>query len=759
MDRLKITFLLVVILFVSLSTSAQFTQLANVRICLDPGHGGHDSDDRPTDLGLPIIYYESDANWEAIAYADTLLKAFGAEVKITKTTNEPSDPDRDPSLSDRVQVANAFNSDYFHSFHTNGADNQDVNYTLVLYAGSTDDNPDDPDALAMAQIMDDELFEYMKTTNTIARADIPFTGFMNGLGVLNNLAMPGTLSEASFHSNLEEGRRLMNKDYRKAAAWGIVKSFIKYYDQPLPETGEFGGVVTDQSGNALNGITVTLNPDTETEQSYTGDEFLNGFYFFDWLEPGEFQVLYEKEGFISETKTINIDSGNYTELDVTLIDPNAAPSIPKILTLGNPGQSSGVNVTWTANSEPNLLGYRLYYSVNDELMEWALAADETTLTSDINSIEIQDHNDFLVVPDQDVYHFRLTAVAESGAESSYDDIYSRSSNTGGDKVLIVDGFDRYTGSGSYNSSRHEFATDYFIAIRDSKFVQVHTSSNEAVIDELVSLEDYELVVWFLGDESTADETFSDQEQSIVKSYLEQGGKLFISGAEVAWDLDQKGSSTDKNFFNNYLKSSYQADGATNYSPATGISGSFFEGLTLEFGIDYPEDFPDDIAPLAGAESILNYAVPGRRAGVAYKGSFGGSSEQGGVVLIGFPLETSSASDQLEFMNRVLEYFEIGNDDPVATQDITSLLNAHSTRLFPNPSEGQSILEIQLNEGQKQIWKMTIVNSNGQVLSQRKIEIHDGLNSIPLAVQNFAAGIYIIQLEYNDQKGVLKLVKN
>lgn len=737
--------------------NAQFTQLANARICLDPGHGGHDSNDRPTNLGLPIIYYESDANWQAVNYTDTLLRAFGAQVKLTKTTNDPSAPDRDPSLSDRVQVANAFNSDYFHSFHTNGANNPDANYTLVLYAGPSDGNADDPNALAMAQIMDDELYEYMKTTFAIARADIPFTGFTNGLGVLNGLSMPGTLSEASFHSNLNEGRRLMSSAYRKAAAWGITKSFLKYYEEALPTTGELGGVVTDQSGNAINGIKVTLNPGTEDEKVFIGDDFLNGFYFFDWLEPGGYPVLYEKEGYISQMKTINITNGNYREEDITLTDPNAAPSIPKLLSLSNPSQGSGVLAEWVPNSEVNLLGYRLYYAVDDGLSDWELAADEMVITSEMSSISIDGSDDFIVVPSSDVYHFRLTAVAESGAESSFDDIYSRSSNSGGDKILIVDGFDRYTGSASFSQNRHDFATDYYNSIRDSKYAQVHTTANETVEDGSAILNDYDLVVWFLGDESTADETFSDLEQDIIEDYLKSGGKLFVSGAEVAWDLDQKGSASDKSFFTNYMKASYQTDGASNYTPAKGIAGSFFEGLTLEFGIAYPEDYPDDIDPVGGATSILNYNVSGTRAGVAFKGSFGSSDENGGLVYIGFPLETTSISDQRDMMKRVLEYLEIGSDVPVSVQDHSSELFGTQIKIFPNPSGGKTFLELSVENNIKSELRLSIFDAFGMFQSGKTIKLNEDKQIFDLKTEQLNPGLYFVQLKTRNQSAILKLM--
>ncbi len=36
--------------------------------------------------------------------------------------------------------------------------------------------------------------------------------------------------------------------------------------------------------------------------------------------------------------------------------------------------------------------------------------------------------------------------------------------------------------------------------------------------------------------------------------------FFVSGSEIGWDLDNKGSADDKVFYNNYLKANYISDG-------------------------------------------------------------------------------------------------------------------------------------------------------------------------------------------------------
>ncbi|GAB1349567.1 hypothetical protein MASR1M107_17810 [Ignavibacteriales bacterium] len=79
----------------------------------------------------------------------------------------------------------------------------------------------------------------------------------------------------------------------------------------------------------------------------------------------------------------------------------------------------------------------------------------------------------------------------------------------------------------------------------------------------------------MGDESTIDETFSTTEQTFVKEYLQNGGKLFVTGSEVAWDLDSRGTVTDKEFFNQFLKASYVADNPTPNTPSASDNPWYF----------------------------------------------------------------------------------------------------------------------------------------------------------------------------------------
>ena len=120
------------------------------------------------------------------------------------------------------------------------------------------------------------------------------------------------------------------------------------------------------------------------------------------------------------------------------------------------------------------------------------------------------------------------------------------------KVLIVNGFDRGT------NDRYDYIRFYADPVNKRGYPFSYVL-NESVIEGKISLAPYQTVIWILGDESTADQTFSSIEQDSVKHFLQRGGHLFVSGSEIGWDLDYKGSSSDQSFYHNYLKAQYAAD--------------------------------------------------------------------------------------------------------------------------------------------------------------------------------------------------------
>jgi len=91
----------------------------------------------------------------------------------------------------------------------------------------------------------------------------------------------------------------------------------------------------------------------------------------------------------------------------------------------------------------------------------------------------------------------------------------------------------------------------------------------------------------------------------MTNYLTNGGKLFVSGAEIAWDLDFLNNG--RSFYKNQLQGDYVADDANTYS-VNGTNGSIFEGLSFSFDNGsqfYNVDFPDVIAPTSNEQILDN----------------------------------------------------------------------------------------------------------------------------------------------------------
>lgn len=268
----------------------------------------------------------------------------------------------------------------------------------------------------------------------------------------------------------------------------------------------------------------------------------------------------------------------------------------------------------------------------------------------------------------ETYYFRVVAV-NGGGESPVSEVVAVKPSASPEKVLIVNGFDRldrglvpmepFPGGGAADRVRPRLANSFDYAVQAAEAIAasgatpgVATASNDAVQSGLVDLADYDAVVWMLGEESTEDDTFNSAEQSAVSAYLAGGGKLFVSGAEIGWDLDAQNNG--RGFFNNTLRADYVADDAGVYA-ATGVQGSIFEGLNLSFddgGEFYNVDFPDVLSPSAGSTLAMSYGAAG---GAAVQYADEATGER--VVMMGFPFETILGEEPRgDVMTRVLDFF-------------------------------------------------------------------------------------------------------
>jgi hypothetical protein len=294
------------------------------------------------------------------------------------------------------------------------------------------------------------------------------------------------------------------------------------------------------------------------------------------------------------------------------------------------------------------------------------------------------------LPANRLYYIKIAAENSFGTSPESEVLSIITAGESNTKVLIVNGFDRSSEGNTYN-----FVRQHSEALMN-KGVLFESATNEAVLDGIVNLQDYAAVDYILGDESTADETFSDAEQLIIIDYLKNGGKLFVSGSEIAWDLDWKGSASDKSFIHNFLKMEYVADApggtaGTHYN-AIGISGTPFNDIPL-FSFDdgthgtIDVDYPDVVKGINGSSLCLLYdgfAASYGGAGTYFNGMFNGGTSEGKIISLGIPFETIYPEEiRNSLMSKIIDFFDVPTSVEIVDSENLPT-EFYLSQNYPNP---------------------------------------------------------------------------
>lgn len=308
-----------IICALALMTATAFGAVAvesnGITVYLNPGHGGHESNDRnvviePFEQGDPEGYWESNSNLAKALHLRDMLEAKGYKVVMSRVTNTEDD---DLNLSVIDALANQSNADMFFSIHSNatGTVNR-VNFPLMLFRG-WDDEADNPDDKVIATILNHQLLANEATYWTSKSLDIrgdwsfyPNWGYKVGLGVLRNLKITGMLSEGSFHDYIPETYRLMNDDFCRLEAWHFRKAVDEFFNQPgetvgqiagrindsrLPRDGQYTKHGEDRLATVQNAKVDLYNEAGQLIDSYTTHAVLtNGLYAFRDVEPGKYTL-------------------------------------------------------------------------------------------------------------------------------------------------------------------------------------------------------------------------------------------------------------------------------------------------------------------------------------------------------------------------------------------------------------------------------------------------------------------------------------
>lgn len=172
-------------------------------IVIDPGHGGRDGGA----LGSNNLL-EKEVVLQIALKLGNLLKQQGIKVIYTR------DHDYTMGLSERAELANKIDADYFISIHANSSTDRNANGTeIYIYRKGGE-------AERLAYQVQKKLVEEIKTRDRGIKA----ANFV----VLKESVMPAILIEVAFISHDKECEQLNREAFLQATAYGIASGIYKY---------------------------------------------------------------------------------------------------------------------------------------------------------------------------------------------------------------------------------------------------------------------------------------------------------------------------------------------------------------------------------------------------------------------------------------------------------------------------------------------------------------------------------------------------
>ena len=276
------------------------------KVLINPGHGGHDSDDRGISMPLSVpMFWESEGNLTRGLYLRDFMTEMGVSYYITRTGNTSAD---DLNLTYIATLSNNYGG-RFISLHTNGG-TASANYTIAFFRGATYSpygeviSPSKAMGLALAQEHHNHMITSETYTTPRSQSDYAFWGWNYGVLRTNNRA--GYLIEAWFHDYRPETLRLKSDHYNKFLAWQTARAFQKSPGGVGTLKGCIIGDVRDltkgcgytnydtrgrDSYLAINNATVTLYNSSGTQlQQVKTDSYCNGVFAFFGLATGTYTI-------------------------------------------------------------------------------------------------------------------------------------------------------------------------------------------------------------------------------------------------------------------------------------------------------------------------------------------------------------------------------------------------------------------------------------------------------------------------------------
>lgn len=428
--------------------------------------------------------------------------------------------------------------------------------------------------------------------------------------------------------------------------------------------------------------------------------------------------------------------------DSTRIRPLTVPRKPRGLSVSDEGYHQ-IHLTWLPNIELDLAGYNLYRSARGGRFE-------RLNREPLEVIRYTDRMDEFAI-----YTYRLTALDEDGNESVPYGLDTLDVPAIGAPFILQDWHmllvdETRNGNGNPGSPDDRQADDFYHAVlQDWEYGELDyddfsNENNRPLSSREIGL--YRTIIWHGDDKSNQN---LDYESPTLDEFLSYGGKLIISG----WDVLGTFTGLDEVDFEEESFPHSRLD-ITSGRRAREKEFVVAEGLN-----GYPDLILDRNKILenwAGLDRC--WAMEPGEGEIIYNfvaasdtSSFDGApcavrhiTEEGGTIVLGFPLYFMQEQGAIEFIQRALEDLEVGIEDKdIALQPLEYRLEAN----YPNPFNASTVITYTLPVPSHV--RLAVYDMQGREISTLLNQnVAAGTQRFYAKLPELSSGIYVYAIQFN-----------
>ena len=277
-------------------------------------------------------------------------------------------------------------------------------------------------------------------------------------------------------------------------------------------------------------------------------------------------------------------------------------------------------------------------------------------------------------------------------------------------------------------------------------------NSDALMGASADLSGFYSVAWIAGNRVPV---FSAADVDLLENYLDQGGRLMLTGQDIGWDImDPMGlSQFAADFYHNYLHANYVLNAGPSYF-MSGVAGDpIGDQLAFPTNSKYPR-FLDEIAPYdANASGVFYFSTGPSLIGI--------KAEKDDYRVVYFAFGFEQLTDNVvkdSITARTFRWLMEGVVTGVNDNNVQAVYNYSLTQNYPNPFNPSTVISYSVADpGYTSVKVYDVMGSEVKTLVSSYQQ--PGNYNITFDASSLASGMYIYKLQsgnYSESRKMLVL---